>query len=208
MTFTEIAAEVTADLELTSTTAIARVGRKVNIRYKQLVSSLGLKTSKQASVTVSPVVGSTEITVPNFIKVTRVADVTDTSAVEVLEEVSWDELRETLASSSDSAEKWAVKRIASTFVVLAFDVAFATAAPDFRVDGYEITGTISGNSAPAFPEDFHDILVWGVKADELLKMEKKAEAQYCEAEFKRRTSELRLFLAQSLYNENRRQSGQ
>lgn len=205
MTFTEIVTEVTADLGLTSSEATTRVGRKVNIRYKEVVSSLGLDTSKRTNSTVHPTVGSAEITLSNYVKVTRVADIS-TGEVQVLDEVSWDELRETLADDSDSPTKWAVKRVNGKSVEIAFDVTFLTVDPDIRVDGYATSATLAGTDVPAFPEDFHDILVWGVKADELMK-EEKVLLEKCQKQFDKRMSQLKLFLAKSLYMTNRRQSG-
>lgn len=207
MTFTEIATEVSAQLNLTSTEATTRIGRMINLRYKRVVSSLGLDTSKRTTSTVNPTVGSAEITVSNYTKVTRVTDITVTTNADPLDEVTWDELREIYAAAGDEPTKWATKRVNGTTVVLAFDVTFETTGPDLRVDGYEISSTLSGANVPAFPEDFHDILVWGVMADELLKMEKKDIAVHAEKMHEKRLSELRLFLAKSLYMENRRQGG-
>ena len=198
MTFAEIQTEVLDDLNLTSTTATTRVGREINIRYKRLVSSLNLDTSKHTSSSQSAVAGSTEITFTSIDKITRIVDTTG-GAFRLLKEITWNELREKAAKDSNTPTQYAIKRVGANSVVVAFDVNFQTITPSLRADGYETTSTLSGSTAPAFPEDYHDILVWGAKADELLKMEKPQLAVYCERMFEKRLSELRLYLAKSRY---------
>lgn len=205
MTFTEIATEVAEDLNLTSATAVARVGREINIRYRGIVSSLGLKTSKFASNTQSSVALTNEITFSSLNMVTRVEDFTG-SVVRELKQVTWDEIRELNLPASNTPTRWALKTVGSITVVVAFDVAFTSTAVSLRADGFAPTTTLSGSTEPIFPQDFHDILVWGVKADEYMKMEKAALAKYCEAKAAARKSELRLYLATNLYLDQR-QSG-
>ena len=211
MTFTEIVTEVLEDLNLTSSVSTTRVGRKVNIRYKDIVSSLGLKTSKANSNTQASVASTNEVTFSSLNKVMRVVNLTAgsgvTATVQELTEVSWDEIREMTIPSSNSVTKYAIKRVGSITVTIACDVAFTSTAVSLRADGFELTSTLSGSTEPAFPQDFHDVLVWGVKADEYLKMEKQgALANFCEAKYKERLSKLRLYLAMNLYNDVR-QSG-
>ena len=202
MTFTEIVTEIAAHLNLTSSEATTRIGRLVNIRYRRLVSSLNLDTSTRTASTVNPSVSSNEITLSSYNKVTRVADVSDGN-VTVLKEVSWDELRETTLTASDSPTMWAVKTVGADSVVIAFDVTFQTTDPDIRVDGYATVSTISGSTEPVFPETFHDILIMGVVADELMKMEKKSLSEKWERDYNRRMSELRMYLLKSRYIDRR-----
>ena len=44
MTFSDIVDEILEDLNLTSATATTRVGREVNRRYREIVTSCGLVT--------------------------------------------------------------------------------------------------------------------------------------------------------------------
>jgi hypothetical protein len=205
MTFTEISTEITEDLNLSSSTAVARVGREINIRYRGIVSSIGLKTSKPGTNTQASVGGTNEITFTGLNMVTRVEDFTG-GVVRELKEVTWDEIRELTLPSSNTPIRWALKTVGSITVVVAFDVAFTSAAVSLRADGFTPMTTLSGSTEPIFPQDFHDILVWGVKADEYMKMEKPAMAKYCEAKAASRLSELRLYLATNLYTD-KRQSG-
>ncbi len=203
MTFTEIATEVTEDLNLTSATAIARVGREINIRYRGLLSSIGInKTSKSGSNTQASVGSTNEITFTSLNKITRVVDFTG-SVVRELDEVTWDEIRELTLPSGNTATRWATKTAGSITVVVAFDTTFTDTSISMRADGFAPVTTLSGSTEPIFPQDFHDILVWGVKADEYMKMEKPALAKYCEMKAAARSSELRLYIATNLYLDKR-----
>lgn len=210
MTFTEIQTEIDEDLNLTSATAVARVGREINIRYRGLVSSIGLKTSKFGSNTQASVAATNEITFSSLNKVTRVVNLTAgsgvTATVGELAEVTWDEIRELTIPSSNTPLRWATKIAGAITVVVAFDVAFTSTAVSLRADGFAPMTTLSGATEPIFPQEFHDILVWGVKADEYMKMEKPAMAKYCEVMAAQRTSQLRLYLATNL-GLDKRQAG-
>lgn len=208
MTFTEIVTEVTSDLNLTSSTATTRVGRKVNIRYREVMSSLGLLRSRRGSNTQASVAGTNLITFTGLNKVTRVLNLTAGSGVtatkEELEQVEWDEIEEMTIPSSDSPTKWAVKTAGSITVIVAFDVAFTGTSVSLRADGYATLSDLSGATEPAFPNDFHDALVWLVKADEYMKMEKMSDlAKYCEMKGNARVSACRLHMALNLYKDNR-----
>lgn len=74
MTFAEIQSEILEDLNLTSATAIARVGREINRRYREIVTSLGLETSTRAIVTASSVIGDRNMTFTGTLKLLSVFD--------------------------------------------------------------------------------------------------------------------------------------
>lgn len=210
MTFTEIATEVQEDLNITAATSITRIGREINIRYRDVCSSLGLKTSKFGSTTLPSVASTNLLTFTGLNMITRVVNLTAgsgiTATVQELTKVTWDELQELTIPSSNSPTRWAIKTVGSITVIVAFDVAFTSTAVNLRADGFAPMTTLSGSTEPIFPQDFHDILVWGVKADEYMKMEKPALAKYCEAKAAERMSKLRLYLATNLYLDQR-QSG-
>ncbi len=58
---------------------------------------------------------------------------------------------------------------------------------------------LGASDTPTFPEQFHDILVYGAMAIELDKMEKPDRQAAAEARFQGRLSELRFFIATSAY---------
>lgn len=66
-------------------------------------------------------------------------------------------------------------------------------------DGHVTVATLNGSNTPDFPESFHDVLVFGAMADEYRKMEKLQFAQTAEADFERRLSDLRMWIAKSAY---------
>jgi hypothetical protein len=139
--------------------------------------------------------------------VTRVVDFTG-SVVRELQHVTWDEIRELTLPSGNTATMWAIKRVGPITVTVAFDTVFTNTSISMRADGFEPTTTLSGSTEPLFPQDFHDILVWGVKADEYMKMEKPALAKYCEMKAAARLSELRLYLATNIYLDQRQSGNQ
>ena len=58
-TFTEIVAQTAERLNLTSAEALARLGRYVNDRNRQVTSSVGLNTSRRATNSQNTVIGIT-----------------------------------------------------------------------------------------------------------------------------------------------------
>lgn len=68
-------------------------------------------------------------------------------------------------------------------------------------DGHITLATISGNSIPDFPESFHDLLVFGVMADEYRKMEKLQFSKDCENDYEKRLSDLRMWIAKSAWQD-------
>lgn len=74
MTFDEIVADITEDMSLTSSVSIARVGRAVNRRYREVLASIGLTTSTRATAAVQATVGSKFLVFPTAIKVRSVFD--------------------------------------------------------------------------------------------------------------------------------------
>lgn len=210
MTFTEIATEVSEDLNITASGSVTRIGREINMRYRDVLSSVGLRTSIPGSTTLPSVAATNLLTFTGLNMVTRVVNLTAgsgiTATVQELKQVTWDELQELTIPSSNTPTRWAIKTVGSITVVVAFDVAFTSTAVNLRADGFAPVSTLSGATEPIFPQNFHDILVWAVKADEYMKMEKPALAKYCEAKAAARTSALRLYLASNLYLD-KRQSG-
>jgi hypothetical protein len=199
MTFTEIVTEIMDRLDLSSTTATTRVGRAVNRHYKRTTGALGIApVTRRVTVTEAATIGSPSITFNAIEKVERVIDATSTPVFILDTGKSFDEMRQTEPSSSDSATEWAVEAMGATSVTLRFDVAFATAKV-YTVDGYGKRATLSLADVPAFPESFHDILVERVMADELRKLENKALADRADAVAEHLTSALRLWIAVDAY---------
>lgn len=199
MTFTEIVNETADRLNLTSTDATTRIGKLVNHHYKRVTAALGIAPmTRRVTVTQAATIGSPSITFANIEKVERVIDATTTPDTILDDERSFDEMRQTEPTSSDTATLWAVEAIGATTVTLRFDVAFATAKV-MTVDGYGKRATLSTTDVPAFPETFHDLLIERVMADELRKQEKPQLAKIAHDTAEAILSDLRLHFAVSAY---------
>lgn len=71
---------------------------------------------------------------------------------------------------------------------------------DLEVEGLLLgTDLVADSDVPAFPEDFHDVLVFGALADEYDHFDKPDLAAKQDAKFDRRVRELRYFIQKSIY---------
>ena len=207
MTFIEIVQEVADHLNLTSDDAMNRIGRRVNKRYKWVTSAIGVDTSKRIinDFTVDNSDPDTEL--PDYLvlaceKVTKIQLITeeDGDIIRTLDHVLFSELTEENTFNS-LPTMWADKRMGSQSCTIRFDNFYDGQPFYIRVEGLEITDTLSDDAEPAFPESFHDILVEGAISDELRKMEKNDKAKEAEARYEQRLSDLRMFIAKSAWKD-------
>lgn len=198
MTFNEIVNEVCAQLNLTSADAIARVGRKLNIRYKRVTTSCGMITSRRTTVSMAASIGVREMVWATLEKVLAISD-RSTGVDRTLDEISFNEMRNEPVVTGQPT-KFAIERMGSTTTTIILNCVPATAFTLYA-DGVVTGGTLSGTQEPAFPESFHDLLVEGVMADELRKMQKVSEATIAESVYERRLNDLRQFIAVSAYKD-------
>lgn len=203
MTFDQVVDEVMERLNLTSLDARERVGRRVNTRYRKVVSSVGMQTSQRISTSVL-CHGLTDtdlpvVVVPFIEKIYRIT-MSISGGVRVLKEKSFDEIDNVATVTGGYPTAWAVKTLGPSEVTIKLD---AYPAVDFTliVEGYDKVIDMEGSQEPFFPEDFHDILVEGAMSDELRKMEKPALAQIAENSYLQRLSDLRFFIAKSGYTD-------
>ena len=115
----------------------------------------------------------------------------------LLQEVEFDELRNQPVST-DPPSQWAVQEMGASTVTIFLDTVPATAYI-LTADAESIQTELTGSMVPQFPQSYHDILITGVKADELFKMEKYDMAAAMEVKFEKRLGELRFFIAKSAY---------
>jgi hypothetical protein len=113
----------------------------------------------------------------------------------ILGERTVDELR-MMPIQADPPQNYAVLSMNADAVTVMLD-AIPSSAYILNADVETNITSMSGSDVPAFPQDFHDILVRGGMADELYKMEKYELSQVQEDKFEKRLSELRLFIAKS-----------
>lgn len=196
MTFTELVTAVEDRLNLSSSDATARIGREINDRYKRVTSSIGLNTSRRSTVSKAATIGNRNLTFTGIEKISIVYD-TSTGQDRVLDEVTYTELREA-TPEGEPPSRYAIANMGAQTVTIYLSCIPITTFTLFA-DGLALASTLSGSQLPAFPESYHDVLMHGVIADELRKLEKFALATEAENLYEKRLSELRYFIAKSGY---------
>lgn len=195
MTFTEIVTEVAERLNLTSSTATARIGRAVNARYRRVTSSIGVQVARRTTNVVGTTsIGYATVTFSGLEKLERVID-DRSGSVKVLKEITFDDLRAMNPGTGDPT-CYAIQSMDAGSVTIRLDITAQTTY-NLKADGLATAATMSGSQVPQFDQDYHDILVEGAVADELKKQEKAALAKDAEQLFEKRLSELRYFIAKS-----------
>lgn len=197
MTFNDIVTEIKERLNLTSATATTRVGRLVNICYKRVTSSIGLRTSRFGTVSANMSIGSADVTFAGVEKVERVW-VTSGGSISRLREVTPETLRNTDTVSGTTPRQFAVINQTSDTVTIRLDIQ-AEAANAIYADAHVVASTLSGTDEPAFPESFHDVLVEGVLADELRKINQPQLARISQQLYKERLSDLQHWMGKSAF---------
>ena len=198
MTFAEVVNRVASRLNLSSAEALTRISEGVNDRYRQVLAGVGLQTSVRATVTQAATSGNRLLTFASVEKLYVVFDA-NVTPVRVLEEISVDEMRNRPLGTQPSRE-YALWRSGATSVTIQLD-ATPTSAYVYSADAEAIVADLTGMDEPAFPESYHDLLVFGGMSEELFKMEKYDKAQLYESRYQSRLSELRLHLASSAYRD-------
>ena len=196
MTFEQLTAEICEALNLTSDEAKSRVGRRLNSRYRRVTTTIGLETSRRAQVSKAATIGNSQLTfegIEKIIAVIRKDSGRDVPIVQVL----YDELLK-MSIVTEPPSHFAVYRMGTNTVTIAMNCV-PTTTFTLYADGHESIATLSGGQTPAFPESFHDILIFGVLADEYRKMEKIGLQKEAESDYERRLSDLRMWIAKSGY---------
>lgn len=206
MTFTQIVTKVT-DYALAgsaSTETTARVGRAVNATYRRITSMLGLDTSRFVTRSASMTVGVSTVTFTEIEKIDRIIDTTTSTAIRLLTQTSIHEIRSTQPGDSEPI-RWALQNTDADSVTVRFDTV-PQSAYSLQADGWTTLSDLSGSDEPIFPESFHDILVWYVVSEELLKKEKDKLAGIYAAKAEQLLADLRFYLADS-HTQDTRQGG-
>lgn len=198
MTFAEIQSAVAERLNLTSSDALARIGRYINDRNRRLTSSIGLSTSRRTTNSQNTVIGSQQLTfalVKLEVVYTLVAD-----KRRVLDEITYDEWRnrDTTSPATGDADNYAIETAGAATTVIVLDYT-PDAVEAIKADGMGPATALSGSGVPPFSADFHDALIFGAMADEYSKLEKPKQSMQYEQLYDGRVSELRYFIAKSAY---------
>jgi hypothetical protein len=189
-----------ARLNLTSTEARTRIKAEINDRYREVASSVNMASTRRGVTTFTTVSGDNEVTQSGVAKVLSVFD--PTYLRRPLGETTLNQIRMMDAPLLvvGIPYLYAVTDNNADLITL-FLWPQPTAVNVLNADCL-LAGTDmdSDSDEPAFPVDYHDVLVHGVMSDELMKMEKlRPLAQAAEGKFEKRLSELRYFIIKSAY---------
>jgi hypothetical protein len=97
-------------------------------------------------------------------------------------------------TAGDSPTRYAIHSHTADTVTIEINCVPQTAFTLYA-DAHQVVADLSGSSEPAFPESFHDVIIEGVMADELRKLEKPQLAQMAQKEFDRILSDLKFWVA-------------
>lgn len=201
MTFTELRTEIMDRLNLTSSAASTRVGRAINRVYRKVTSSIGLELSRRVTIQQAVSIGVSTVTFTNTEKVINVYN-RSVSPYKLLDLVTIDELEGLQPFvAGGNPTKYALSSQTSDTVTVLINCIPQTAFVLYA-DVHTAVADLSGTQEPAFPESFHDVIIEGVLADELRKMEKPQLAGMAKVEYDRILSDLRMWIAKTGYLDN------
>lgn len=199
MTYVTIQDRVLNRLRLTSTTARTRVKARINERIRAAQASVGLGKLRRGTVSVNTASGNPALTTTGLVKVFTVVIPAE---ARVLTERSLDFLRNLDPNNDNTGVPlyYAVKAVTATAVTLQL-YPIPNAIYAVQIDGLLVGSDLSADAdVPGMPEDFHDLIIDGVLADEFADQEDKGElVGYHEAKHEKRLRDLRYFLAKSAY---------
>jgi hypothetical protein len=189
---------VMSRLNLSTSDARSLVKGFLNLRYRQVQSSIGLAPTRRGVLTFNTVIGQRSVALP----VAKLTNIVDRAILRrPLVEVTLDQLR-----ALDPAElvvgpptHYAIhKHEQDEVTILLYPTPTSVSAlhADALLPGTDMSADAD---EPTFPADFHDVLVYGAVADSLRKLEKWKPADAEETRFASRLSDLRYFLVKSAY---------
>lgn len=202
MTFTDLQNEIAERLNLTSTTALARIGRSINEGYKQIASSIGISLTAERveGVTATTTINQQTLTFgPTPTPVEKILIVYNKAFTPpfVLDERSVDELRNEV-TIGDPAQEYAIESMGADSVTILLNSIPGTQYV-LTADVLSNRSTLSGTMKPAFTEDYHNMLLWLAMGIELEKMEKYDKSAVQMKKYEDRMGEYRLYVAVSAY---------
>lgn len=194
MTFAEMRTAVTDYCHLTSADAILRVGKSLNRHYRRVTSLVGLDTARFVTRTTSVSPGARTATFAEIEKIDRIVDATTPTAIRSLTQVSMN-VQRTMQPTEGPCSTWAFQNADADSVVVLLDTT-QPFAYSLQADGWStLTTMVADSDEPVFPESFHDLLVWFVISEELLKKEKDTLADRYQARAEKLLADLRFQLA-------------
>lgn len=181
---------------------MARIGKELNIRYRQVTSSIGLITSRRVTVARIAVINNRNLTFNGVERLDTVYyTIVGTNNVpknKILDEITNDEMID-LIPGTGFPRRYCVINYAPNAVTIEVDAIPTNPVYTLNASGLSGVSTLTGTVSPQFPASFHDILIYGIKADEFIRKEKAQLAADAEQKFEARLSDLRMFIAKSAY---------
>lgn len=193
MTFTDLQTEILDRLDLTSSADSTRIGRAINRVYRTVTTSIGLQLSRRTGLQQAVTIGSQLVTFTNTEKIISL-QYREVSPFRTLDEITQEEMAELTAPLSDNVRRYALRSHTSDTVTITIDCVPQTAFVLYA-DVHTAIADLSGSNEPAFPESYHDILMYGVLVDEYDKVEKPGLSAKAEKKYEERLSQLRLWIA-------------
>lgn len=201
MTANELVEYIAEDLNSPSQETKTRISHSLNVRYKQVTSSIGLMPTRRVERESSTTPDDRFVTFDDIEKldiVFRKTDDVDPGANTVLlGELTNDEMLR-ISVRTDPPTKYCIYSVEPTSITIKIDC-LPVDPTILYAHGLASASTLTNNDQPAFPESFHDVLIHGVKADEYRRREKMVLAKESEILFEKRLSDLRMFIAKSAY---------
>ena len=195
-TFQELSTDIMDRLNLTSEDAASRVMKTLHTRYKRVTSSIGLIPSRRTRVSNTATIGSRDLTFSSIEKVDVVYRIVGTKTIK-LDEITSDEMVDE-PLKTEPVTKYCIRSMTDTTVTIRMNVT-PTTAFTLYAEGLASQSRIAPDASPAFPESFHDVLIYGVLADEYRKKEQFEFMRAAEEDYENRLSDLRMFIAKSAY---------
>lgn len=196
MTADELITHIADALNLSSAEALARIGRNLNVTYKRVTSAIGMVTTRREEVFKAVTIGSQLVTFTGVEKLDVVFRKVGLRRI-ILTELTNDEML--LATpGAEPPRHYSVFSVTPQSITIKIDCIPTTAFTLYALALGDLP-TLTGANSPAFPESFHDILIYGVMTDEYRKMEKAAYAKEAEDNYNQRLSDLKMFIAKSAY---------
>ena len=198
MTYQEIQNEVVDLLGPAGGRDFTRAGRAINRRYRWALSSVGLPATVRTTISATTTISDRLLTFANCAKIFAVFNPSLTEGPgRVLREITFDEMRNRRLGL-DPPREYAIQRMGADTVVIMLSTEPATEF-SLTADGEAPASLLATTDEPAFPQDFHDLLVDGALAMLLEAKGQYDPASVHEARFQQRLGELRFFIAKSAY---------
>lgn len=169
------------DLNLTSSEAQYRVGIHLNLRYKQVLSELGMNDFTRVMPEVELAAGTQlqeyadeDPIIERIVNIFRQDD-GPTGRYIPLTQITYDEMQEK-PPTTDVPRFWCRKRQSALSTIFMIDSTIPDGQNVF-IEGEEHASELADDAEPAFSESYQDILIFGAKADEYRKQKDAASLQ-------------------------------